>query len=319
MESPPSPDIKEISKLVTLPNDQRLFTTISQPNTTTAETPTTIIIPGVGCSITEWVVVHRLLKSKTPMLLYERPGIGTSDESLEPRTAKTMARELDTLLSTLSIPPPYILVCHSYGGIIAREYVELRHLSGGINDIIGIVFVDANQEESIQLWPDSNLDILQKNQDFASVIGLTENNALSTEEWEEFLNSRKGEKYARTAGREMENYISSVRALGELKQFERLPRLLKNCPISVIRAYPEIDLWKSFRAGVEAGNGTMEQRRAFEEKLGSYRIVHERIQRGILRLSGKSKFVDLKGCGHLVPMIRPDVIVEEVEWVLRNL
>ncbi|KAJ5116691.1 hypothetical protein N7456_001039 [Penicillium angulare] len=318
MESPP--DVQEISKLVTLPNNQRIFTTISQPSNIATGTPTTIIIPGVGCSITEWAVVHRLLKSKTPVLLYERPGIGSSDESPEPRTAKTMAHELNTLLSTLSIPPPYTLICHSYGGIIAREFVELRQSSpDGGKDITGIVFVDANQEESIQLWPDSNLDALQKDQDLTAVLELPELNVLSDNEWEEFLNSHKGETYIRTAGREMENYVSSCKALGELKQFERVPALLNEYPISVIRGYPEDDLWKCFRAGVEAGNGTLEQRKAFEEKLGIYPALHERIQRDILKLSGKGRFVDLKGCGHLVPMIRPDAIVEEVEWVLRNL
>lgn len=318
MQSTSSQDVKETSKLVALPNGQRLYTTISHPNDNPGA-PTTIIIPGVSSSITEWVVVHRLLKSKTPVLLYERPGIGESDESQDPRTAKNMARELDTLLSILSIPPPYVLVVHSYGGIISREFVELRQLAGGHDDIVGIVFVDANQEESIKLWPDPNLEAISKDLDWNTVLGLTDDNVLSDVEWEAFMRGRQSEKYQRTAGREMEHYIPSCKALGELKQLERRPPLLKGYPISVIRAYPEDDLRKAFEAGVEAGNGSVEQRREFGEKLGYYGELHERIQRDILKLSSKGKFVDLKDCGHMVPMVRPDVIAKEVDWVLQNL
>ena len=304
--------------LVALPSGQRLSTSISGPPRTSG-TPLAIIIPGVACSTTEWAAVRRLLQPIIPVLSYDRSGLGLSDEFSDEPTAVNIARELDTLLRTIELPPPYMLICHSYGGIISREFVELRQRDGRFDDVTGIVFVDANQEKSIALWPDPNNDALGKGLDWLSITGLADNHALSDSEWKAYREEHETKKHQRTTKREMEHYIPSCKVLGEKGQLARDPPLLKNYPISVLRGFPEVDLRKVLQAGIEAGNGTEDQRQQLKKKLDSYPVIHGEFQREILKLSNTYRYVEAQGCGHSIHMVRPEAIIEEVNWVLQSL
>lgn len=309
----------ESSGMVPLqPGNQQLFVSVYGPDRVPG-TPIVIVIPGVTNSITEWVAARRHLQPTTRTLLYERSGMGASDESPTPPTASNMALELDTLLRTLEIEPPYVIVCHSYGGIISREFVELRQKNHRAEDVVGMVFVDANQENSTILYPDSNLSAIRKGLDWYNVVGLSTNRVLTDTEWQAVLDEQATEKHKATAKREMEHYVESCAVLGTKTQLDRDSPLLNSFPVSVLRGHPELDLGKSFAVGVLAGNGTPEQRRLAEEKLAAYPETHGRLQREILKLSRNHRFVDLEGQGHCIHLTAPEAILEEVSWVLQNI
>ena len=70
-----------------------------------------------------------------------------------PRTAGTptaalQAEELHSLLEGARIEPPYVLVPHSYGGLITRVYADRYP-----DDIAGLVFEDVSTAWEIDLWP----------------------------------------------------------------------------------------------------------------------------------------------------------------------
>lgn len=304
--------------LVPLQPEHRLFVSVYGPDRVPG-TPIVIFIPGVACSITEWVVVRRLLQPKVRTLLYERSGMGASDELLEPPTASDMALELDTLLKALAIAPPYVIVCHSYGGIISREFLEICHKDKRTEDVVGMVMVDANQEGSTALWPDSNLEAISQGLDWNTVTGLSKARALTDTEWQDFMNEQASEKHQRTAKKEMVHYIDSCAALRTKRQFARDPPLLDIYPLGVMEGHPELDLRKVFEAGVLAGNGTPEQRRQFSEKLATYSAVNGKLQRENLGLSRNHRFVDVEGHGHFIHITAPDAVVDEVTWVLQSL
>jgi pimeloyl-ACP methyl ester carboxylesterase len=308
----------EPSGLVPLQPGHRLSVSVYGPDRVPG-TPIVIFIPGVTCSITEWVVIRRRLQPTVRTLLYERSGMGASDESPVPATASNMALELDTLLKTAGIAPPYVIVCHSYGGIISREFVELLQKDNRAKDVVGMVFVDANQEKSTALWPDSNLGAIAEGLDLYDTVGVSKTRTLTDPEWRAVLDEQASEKHQATAGKEMEHYIESCGVLGAKHQFDRDPPLLNTCQVSVLKGHPELDLQKCFEAGVLAGNGTAEQRRQFSEKLASYDTIHGKFQREILALSKNHRFVDVEGHGHLLHMTAPEAVVEEVNWVLRSI
>ncbi|OQE37924.1 hypothetical protein PENCOP_c009G00001 [Penicillium coprophilum] len=308
----------ESSSVVPLQTGQRLFASVYGPDRVPG-TPIVIFIPGVACSITEWVVVRRFLQPTVRTLLYERSGIGASDESPTPPTASNIAIELNNLLKTLGIAPPYVIVCHSYGGIISREFIDLRQRENRVADVAGVVFVDANQEKSTILWPDANLDAIQQGLDWFTVIGLSRARVLTDAEWQAVLDERESEKHQATGKREMEHYVNSVAELGLKHQLDRDPPLLNSCPISVLKGHPKMDLRKSFEAGVSIGNGTPEQRRQFSEKLVVYPAIHDKLQREILSLSRIHRFVDVEGHGHFIHISAPEAVVAEVNWVLRSI
>lgn len=53
---------------------------------------------------------------------YDRAGMGYSEASPLPRTAKQFAKELHTLLEQANIPGPYVMVGHSSGGLTVRIF-----------------------------------------------------------------------------------------------------------------------------------------------------------------------------------------------------
>ena len=71
-----------------------------------------------------------------------------------------------------------------------------------------------------------------------------------------------------------------------------------------------------YEAGVEAGNGTEEERRRFRELLDGWEEKDKGWKEELLRLSGKSRMVVLEDCGHNVQLVRPDVVAREVEWAV---
>lgn len=59
------------------------------------------------------------------------------------RTIPRMVSELATLLERGNVPPPYVLVGHSFGGLLIRAYAHLRP-----REIAGLVLVDPVSLES---------------------------------------------------------------------------------------------------------------------------------------------------------------------------
>lgn len=78
-----------------------------------------------------------LIAGDTKTVAYERAGIGASDPSSERRTVKQFAIELRALLAVLKVPPPYVLVGHSYGGPIIHTYAAMFP-----KEVAGLVYVD---------------------------------------------------------------------------------------------------------------------------------------------------------------------------------
>jgi pimeloyl-ACP methyl ester carboxylesterase len=86
-----------------------------------------VVIPGLGASAASWAGVRPSLERITRTCVYDRPGLGHSparpDASLTV-DAGLHARELAALLSAAGERGPFVVVGHSYGGLIARAFVR---------------------------------------------------------------------------------------------------------------------------------------------------------------------------------------------------
>ncbi len=101
------------------------------------ETPRTMVFAGVAAD--------------TRTCVYERPGVAAvidsvfvpsrSDPTPMPRTAADAVVDLHTLLDVAGVPGPYVLVGHSFGGLIVRLYASTYP-----DDVAGLVLVDALSE-----------------------------------------------------------------------------------------------------------------------------------------------------------------------------
>ena len=99
--------------------------------------PAVIFDAALGGSSLSWSLVHPAVAHVTRACSYDRAGFGWSEAGPLPRTAGRIADELHELLRAASVPPPYILVGHSYGGLVMRIYA-----SRNPNDVTGLVLIE---------------------------------------------------------------------------------------------------------------------------------------------------------------------------------
>jgi len=91
----------------------------------------------LGASSLTWRHVQALVSGFAKACAYDRAGFGWSDPGPLPRTAGRIASELHALLVAAEIPPPYVLVGHSFGGLTARLYAQ-RYPT----EVCGLVLLD---------------------------------------------------------------------------------------------------------------------------------------------------------------------------------
>lgn len=102
---------------------------------------TVLFESGFGTGMGSWRAVAPQVAASARIFTYSRAGAGGSDPRPEPRTILQSSEELDALLATAKLGPPYILVGHSYGGLLARAFAA-RHPGW----VAGMVLVDPADE-----------------------------------------------------------------------------------------------------------------------------------------------------------------------------
>ncbi len=115
-----------------------------------AGSPTVILEAGAGGFDLHWTRVQPEVAKSARVCAYDRAGYGWSDRSPKPRTAAVMAEELATLLTRAEIAGPYVLVAHSLGGPIVRQFA-LAHRQ----DVVGMVLVDSAHEQQFAHIPEA--------------------------------------------------------------------------------------------------------------------------------------------------------------------
>ena len=107
-------------------------------NCTGEGSPTVVIESGWGDMSATWGWVQPEVAKTTRICTYDRAGMGWSEASPEPRTAREYAQELHTLLEIANEHGPYVLVGHSMGGftviVYAHDYPD---------EVSGLVLVDS--------------------------------------------------------------------------------------------------------------------------------------------------------------------------------
>jgi len=102
---------------------------------------TVIFESGFGTGMGTWRKVLPEVAKNARAVAYSRAGHGTSDLRPEPRTLLQSSLELDQLVAAAKLSPPFILVGHSYGGLLARAFA-VRHPEW----VAGMVLVDPSDE-----------------------------------------------------------------------------------------------------------------------------------------------------------------------------
>lgn len=112
--------------------------------------PVVVMDAGLGDTWLTWSRTQPEISKVTRVCSYDRAGLGYSEPGPDPRDSKQIVAELHTLLKTAEVPPPYVLVGHSFGGYNTRLYT-----STWPDEVVGLVLVDASHEEQTRLFPDA--------------------------------------------------------------------------------------------------------------------------------------------------------------------
>src|SRR5436190_247465 len=108
--------------------------------------PPVVFLHGLGDYSLDWALVQPAVAEQTEACAYDRPGQAWSEPGSPPRGISTSAHELHLLLQRSNIEGPYILVGHSWGGLIARMYAHEYP-----KEVAGMVLVDSTHEDEY-LW-----------------------------------------------------------------------------------------------------------------------------------------------------------------------
>jgi pimeloyl-ACP methyl ester carboxylesterase len=113
--------------------------------------PTVILEAGFGGNSDDWSEVQGPLSRATRTCAYDRAGLGNSLPMPGVHDAVDEIVDLSRLLDDADIPPPYVLVGYSYGGLLVRLFAHANRL-----DTAGIVLVDSmgrNQDRRLRaIW-----------------------------------------------------------------------------------------------------------------------------------------------------------------------
>ena len=107
-------------------------------NASGSRSPVVLLDSGIAASSLSWVGLQAALSRETTVCSYDRAGFGWSNSSRTSRTPHELARELHSMLSTAGVPPPFVLVGHSFGGLVVRAFATQFP-----NETAGLVLVDA--------------------------------------------------------------------------------------------------------------------------------------------------------------------------------
>lgn len=112
--------------------------------------PAVLFEAGIAATNLNWHHIQEQVSSFTATASYDRSGLGWSSPCKSLRTPGNISAELHTMLETAGIKPPYILVGHSFGGLVMRRYATRYP-----EDVAGVVLVDPMRCEE---WPPLNPD-----------------------------------------------------------------------------------------------------------------------------------------------------------------
>jgi pimeloyl-ACP methyl ester carboxylesterase len=110
--------------------------------------PTVVFESGFGATSLNWVHLQDALAEQVHTVAYDRCGLGWSSACVSERTPSQVAAELHSLLRAAGIEPPWILVGHSFGGLVMQRFA-LEYSA----ETAGLILLDPMRTDE---WPPVN-------------------------------------------------------------------------------------------------------------------------------------------------------------------
>ncbi|MGN2275465.1 alpha/beta fold hydrolase [Priestia megaterium] len=112
------------------------------------ENMTIIFESGYGFTSDYWNPIKEEISKFAQFFIYNRSGLGESEQDDRPKDSKQSVENLHTLLRNANIKPPYVLVGHSIGGANVRLYASKYP-----EEIAAIILLDSCHEDQNKIMP----------------------------------------------------------------------------------------------------------------------------------------------------------------------
>jgi pimeloyl-ACP methyl ester carboxylesterase len=273
--------------------------------------PTVVVENGGAAFSFDWELVQPQVAQFTRICTYDRAGYAWSDVGPEFDTFDQAVRDLHVLLANAGSHGPYLLVGHSFGGMLVRYY-QAKYPA----DVVGIVLVDSSHEESLQhVGP-----------------GIVRIPELSAEEFQTLIDEGKAN---RPKNPEPDPIPTNI-----FPPYDKLPTQFQNLHLWAFgKILPLVKTW-----GLNLHQDLSrlhELRLASQHPLGSMPLVvltasqfdivqaagmtadqarqdHLRLQDDLAQLSTNSRHVTVSGSGHEIYLYKPEVVVRSISAVVSS-
>jgi pimeloyl-ACP methyl ester carboxylesterase len=261
--------------------------------------PTVVLVHGVWSSHLDWYLVSREVSKFARVISYDGAGFGWSDSSTSIATPKNNAVDLLKLLKAAKVPGPYILVGHSFGGLISRAFTSLAPKL-----VKSVILVDS------------------VHQDFYDGI------------YEKKTTQKEFEKLARMFHwSPLFSKMSGFRILTLLIQkMNKFPEWIKDYPEDLLNIYlmffVSTNTYDATLRLLKYSKKSCAQIKAMPNKLinkpltviaaGKFEGPKEsserffQMQKDLCNLSNNSKFLVAENSGHSIHHEQPDIIIDEI-------
>jgi len=107
--------------------------------------PTVVLINGAGGPMEGWFRLLPELEKDFVVFRYNRPGLGKSAPATVAQTGAVMVATLRRMLTEASAPEPYLLVGHSFGGLIAELYARTSPAA-----VSSVLFLESSTVDDVE-------------------------------------------------------------------------------------------------------------------------------------------------------------------------
>lgn len=260
--------------------------------------PTVVFEHAASASYMLWRKVQPEVSQVTRVCSYDRAGHGWSTTREEPRDAKTIVRELHSLLDQAGVKRPFIYVGHSVGGLYVREYAKEYP-----DELDGVALLEASSPQQIdelpgwrKSWEEDTLDRRRtlwkdKIRQWSGWDRLLGNCQVKVSEQDksyagQYQAMQCRPSYVDADESELQYFDTSSKQAAGLREFGQIPLL-------IISRDPSKDSLAS--PDYIASAQVWQQEQENEKHLSplSWRII-------------------AKGSGHMVPLDRPDLVISQL-------
>ncbi|MCP4271452.1 MAG: alpha/beta hydrolase [Gammaproteobacteria bacterium] len=111
------------------------------------KSPIIVFETGSGPTMSTWEPVFEKISKSTAVFAYNRPGYGISSDRNVPGSIREAARQLRENLHRTGKTSPYILVGHSYGGLIVNAFARLYP-----NETKAVLLIDSTHPDQTEFF-----------------------------------------------------------------------------------------------------------------------------------------------------------------------